>query len=243
MFTRPWRSRSCCRRFSGTNTARDVALLRPQRKLAEIRRSDDRAHGEPQRAAQVVLPAVQRLDRESPTAARRARGRAAGRDADVRGERLADQRLAPRVDRGRRDAVKTPEAIVDAVHLHARRAPAARLIAHDPSTAISGQTPANDPLNAASARRSSASASRKNPDDTTRDRSGRGAAARDRAGCRAPSRRRAALRRAPRPPSRRRAPPRRWCASSTKGRGIRATARLHHPKQNTKARKRNHEDT
>ena len=105
-------------------------LLRPQRELAEHLRPRDGPHVHAHRASALVLPCVQRLDRKGGRPLEPHEQRAASRCADVRGERRADQGVAA-ARTARRDAVKPPETIVDAVHLDAGRAAAAVLIAHD----------------------------------------------------------------------------------------------------------------
>ena len=63
VFTRPSTARSCCSRDSGTNTARTSPCCASSANSPRRLGRDDPAHRQSQRAADLVPPAVQRLER------------------------------------------------------------------------------------------------------------------------------------------------------------------------------------
>ena len=108
------------------------SLLGPERELTQVGLAGDRTNRKPERPTQVVFSSLQRLDRHGGRPRHAHQHRASGLDADVLGQCRADQRLAALcggLPVGHGDAVKTPEALVHAVHRDARHAPPARLIA------------------------------------------------------------------------------------------------------------------
>ena len=109
----------------------DVGLLRLQRELAQIRRSEDRAYGEAHRAAEIVFAPVQRFDRNCRRPLDAHEHAAARGGADVGRERAAEQRLASIGPARAGNSMKPPETIVDTVHLDARPTAAAPLLGHD----------------------------------------------------------------------------------------------------------------
>ena len=107
-------------------------LLRPERELAELAGLEHAADAEPQRAADVVAPAVQRAERH------RRRLLDAHQQGIVRGGiQLTRQPAAHQhgvASHGERlgvESVERPEALVDSVDLHPRRTPAAGLVRHE----------------------------------------------------------------------------------------------------------------
>ena len=166
VLTRPWRSRSCWRRFSGTNTAR----TRPAAAAARIPPADP-ARGsrdcESDGAAQVVLPAVQRLDRhggrpletdqhDAPVSAPISAA-SAGLTSASRPARVLE---VPR-------PVEAPEAIVDAVDRHARARGARRSDCVTPAFDGDHGQIRERRVRSVALRISPASASRKKPVETT----------------------------------------------------------------------------
>ena len=105
-----------------------VALCRVERELAEARRRQHLAHRQAHRAADVVLPAVQRVERDVGRPLHADEDGAIGRGADLARQRGADVGLAIRDCRYRRRVVEAPEALVDAVDEHLAGAPPALLI-------------------------------------------------------------------------------------------------------------------
>ena len=105
-----------------------VALCRVERELAEARRRQHLAHRQAHRAADVVLPAVQRVERDVGRPLHADEDGAIGRGADLARQRGADVGLAIRDRRNRRRVVEAPEALVDAVDEHLAGAPPALLI-------------------------------------------------------------------------------------------------------------------
>ena len=107
-------------------------LLRPERELAELRCFQHAVDFEPQRAADVVAPAVQRAQRYRRRLLHAHQQRIRRRGLQLAGQPAAhERRVAPQRERVRIQTVEGPEALVDAVDLDRGRPPAARLVRHE----------------------------------------------------------------------------------------------------------------
>ena len=107
------------------------ALARHQRKIADGVARHDRAHGQPQRLAEIILASVQRLDRDGGRLLDADDHAAAIAGADFRCKRGIQQHVPVRGP-GTVDAVKLPEAIVHAIDLDTPGASARLLIGDHP---------------------------------------------------------------------------------------------------------------
>ena len=178
----------------------DVALLRLQRELAELARRQHGAHRQPHRPPDIVLPAVQRLERDGRRPLDAEQHGVAGRGAELARERRAERRRrdrrAVRAARRRRRGT----ARIDRRRRRPARAspPAAGLLGGERLAARPAARRRRSRRERRIGRMSSASAV---AEELRRHDRRVGPAEplqrRDRAGCRAPSRRRAARRRAP----------------------------------------------
>ena len=152
--TRPRELEVLLQAASGTNTARTSPCCGwSENSPSCARREHGRATSSRSVRPSVLLPAVQRLERNRgrPLQSGRAPWRRLRR-AELARERRAEQRVAARRSGCASDAVELPEPIVHAVDLHAR-APAARSPDRSPARArrSAGRVAGTSPANAGSA--------------------------------------------------------------------------------------------
>ena len=99
-----------------------VCLLRLEREFAQVGGRDNRTNRQTKRPAEIVLPAVHRLQWDVRRTLHADEDRAAGRRAKLLRQRGAEERLAVVRSCDRADAVELPEPVVDAVDTHLPRA-------------------------------------------------------------------------------------------------------------------------